>query len=701
MEIEIRDCNNIEEGKISIKEKSLNIKYAINGTGKSTIAKAISHAAAEKSDSGGRLNELMPFKHRAENSATPSAIGAGTIGEIRIFDEAYINSFVFQQDDLLKGSFDIFIRSENYEKGLAAIEGLVKVLKDALSSDLEIESLISDFDEISASFGKPTKSGLHGSSNLAKSWKDGNKIENIPNDLEAYGKYIRHESGYKWIKWQQDGLTYLNLGDNCPYCTNNVEEKRATIERVSTVYDSKSIENLNKIVATFDRLNKYFSDSTKDQINKFIRNTEKYSDDQVTFLNEVKSQIDLLCQKFKRSRSLGFASLKDVSKVIEELSEYKIDLGLYNHLQAEETTAKVKIVNEGVQGLLDKAGELQGAVARQRALVEKTVKSYSEQINDFLANAGYSYTVTLREDSAARHKLQLLHIDSTSEALTNVKDHLSFGERNAIALVLFMFDAIKNDPSLIILDDPISSFDKNKKYAIIDMLFRKATSLKGKTVLLLTHDLDPVVDMLVHHSDRFDVPSVAFLENKNGLLTEKPVTRANVKTFIEIHHENISLAIPTLNKLVYLRRLFEISNEKGLEFDILSNVFHRRPVPTKPDGVGTPARPMTPEETLAGCNKILTQVPEFDYAAIVALVNNSQAMKDLYAASDSNYEKLHLYRIIFEDSKAGVQSSVVLKFINEAFHIENNYIYQLNPREYQLVPQFVINECDKYVAALA
>jgi len=56
--------------------------------------------------------------------------------------------------------------------------------------------------------------------------------------------------------------------------------------------------------------------------------------------------------------------------------------------------------------------------------------------------------------------------------IDNAKDSLSFGERNAFALVLFMFDAIKENADLIILDDPISSFDKNKKYAIMNMLFK-------------------------------------------------------------------------------------------------------------------------------------------------------------------------------------------------------------------------------------
>jgi len=38
----------------------------------------------------------------------------------------------------------------------------------------------------------------------------------------------------------------------------------------------------------------------------------------------------------------------------------------------------------------------------------------------------------------------------------------------------------------------------------------------------------------------------------------------------------------------------------------------------------------------------------------------------------------------------------VKKYINETFHIENEYICQLNPSEYELIPEFIVQECDAY-----
>ena len=41
MIINIKNCNNIDSAEVKLVPSRLNIKYALNGTGKSTIARAI------------------------------------------------------------------------------------------------------------------------------------------------------------------------------------------------------------------------------------------------------------------------------------------------------------------------------------------------------------------------------------------------------------------------------------------------------------------------------------------------------------------------------------------------------------------------------------------------------------------------------------------------------------------------------------
>ena len=154
---------------------------------------------------------------------------------------------------------------------------------------------------------------------------------------------------------------------------------------------------------------------------------------------------------------------------------------------------------------------------------------------------------------------------------------------------------MKTDPDLVILDDPISSFDGNKKFAIINVLFMGKKCLKDRTVLLLTHEFNTVIDSIKNMSHLFNpAPKAAFLSTNNGVLSEKDISKNDIKSFVDI--------------------------------------------------------------------------------------------------SESNYEKMQLYRIAFNDNH---DNDVIRKFINETFHIENDYLFQLDPREYNTIPQYIIDECDK------
>lgn len=53
MDIEIRHCNNIERARITLTADKLNIKFAPNGTGKSTLSRAISCAARNDTRAAG------------------------------------------------------------------------------------------------------------------------------------------------------------------------------------------------------------------------------------------------------------------------------------------------------------------------------------------------------------------------------------------------------------------------------------------------------------------------------------------------------------------------------------------------------------------------------------------------------------------------------------------------------------------------
>jgi len=129
-EIDIENCNSIDRARICVKKGSLNIKFGPNGLGKSTIAKAIVRQARDD----GTLADLVPFKSRGKAGAPqPKVDGIGDLSSALVFDEAYVNLFAFQQDEVVKNSFDIFIKTPEYDTAMAEIGKLFDGIRRAFA----------------------------------------------------------------------------------------------------------------------------------------------------------------------------------------------------------------------------------------------------------------------------------------------------------------------------------------------------------------------------------------------------------------------------------------------------------------------------------------------------------------------------------------------------------------------------------------
>lgn len=703
MEIEIKCCNNVDSAKITIAEKKLNIKYALNGTGKSTLATILECSINHKDDI---LKSLTPFKYRNSELSEknkPSISGlTDNIRSIAVFNEAYVNQYVYQPDELIKNSFEIFVKNDNYVKLMADIQKLTSEIQSAFTNMPEIDALISDMTSFLDSC-KKTQTGISKSSNFHKAFKDGNKIEGIPDELKIYENYLKNDNATKWLKWHQDGLAYLDISARCPYCVDEIESKKSNIKKLSETYDSKTITFLNNIIKIFERLGFYFAEKTKSQVNIITKKAIAPSKDEEGFIFEICTQVETLNSMLGNIKNISYKTLKE-KEIDVYLKSLKINLDLYSHLNTEHTKGKIKPINDKLEELIIKSGELKGAVNKQKAHIVKTIEDHKKQINDFLQSAGYFYQVDICENEAKDYKICLRYKDGGLKIETPV-NHLSYGEKNAFALVMFLYDTLKKNPDLIVLDDPISSFDGNKKFALINLLFMGSGKFKDKTVLLLTHEFNTVIDIMLIMKGKMVPPPVAhFLENKDNILSEKEIKSEDIRSFIDIANENIANANNRISKLIYLRRRYELEKEKVLAWNMLSDIFHKRDVPSvyrKNEEVKHIN--MTEDEkqkALADINKGLN-ITNFDFEETLNFVKDTSEMMNLYNQATNNYEKLQIYRIIFakdtydKDVNNGDSGDPIFKkYVNETFHIENDSLFQVNPMEYEVVPHYVIALCD-------
>lgn len=692
-EVKIHNCNNIEEGTISIEQNKLNLKYAFNGTGKSTVSKAI---VAKIYNNQADLESLKPFKYRGQEGGIPEVEGLDGFHSIEIFNDEYVEQYVFQSDELIKGSFEIFIKTPDYDNHMRRIEELVKNIHDTFNEDEGLNKLIIDLDELIKSFGN-AKGGYSASSALGKGLGKGNKLSNIPDEISQYSPFLRrNDINVPWLKWQKEGVKYQVDDEICPYCATGIAAKKEKIQKVSENFDSTIIKNLNSILSVFETFKLYFSEEANSKVKEISQNIAGITTEQKNYLKEIKDQAIALRQKLVSLRNLGFISLDNADKVSDIIVKNRIDITYLSHFNSPIIQEKTNQINQSINKVLEKVGHLQGEVAQQRNLIRDTIRVHNTDINNFLLSAGYNYHVSIDSDNE-KYKLKLYHNDY-DEAIPGTEPHLSYGERNAFALALFMYGTLHKNPDLIILDDPISSFDGNKKFAIINMLFMGSNSFKDKTVLLLTHEFGLVIDLIYNFKHKIlPTPIAHFLSMNSGRLSEKEITKDDIKSFVKIAKDKFSSSIDIINKLIYLRRLLDLNAEKNLEWNLLSSLFHKKYPPTKRTENNEVV--MTKSEIEEAENKIKEYIPDFNYEEQVLRINDTSLLKGLYYNCLSNYERLQIFRIVFDkvefDNK--IDDSVFKHYVNKTFHIENDYLFQLDPSDYDTVPQFIIDICDKTI----
>lgn len=115
IKITIENCNNISHGELTLEENKLNIKYGMNGTGKSSLSTAISLISQGKD-----LTELKPFGSGDE--VVPTINLSKNIRVVKVFNEEFVNNMVFKESKVIDNAFDVFIRTPDYEQKRAELD---------------------------------------------------------------------------------------------------------------------------------------------------------------------------------------------------------------------------------------------------------------------------------------------------------------------------------------------------------------------------------------------------------------------------------------------------------------------------------------------------------------------------------------------------------------------------------------------------
>lgn len=693
MEVKINNCNNIETAKINIKENMLNIKYAMNGTGKSTIGKALYlDDLAELKTFGGKDN--------------PSITKDTEITSV-LFDENFVNNIVFKGSEVIENSFDIFIKSDNYDEKRKNVDNILKNLTLNIFEDEALSDFYNKLEVLSSKI--IYKSGNIHKKGVYQSILKRENIFKIPKELSKYEEFISNkEKNISWVKWKLTGFDLEQKG-KCPFCTEKlIKEYEAEKNKFKETYTKPDVENLNKIVEIFESISEYIEENQYKNIMECIKEKDKEDEINMVF-NKVMSETNYIKDKLIKikefnSYNVDNQQIKDLKQIVEDLYISTKDLNYYTTKKAFDIFDKI---NKKIDGVLEQITTLKKEIGDMNGLIIAMIRQSKKEINYFLNLAGFNYEFDIVKDGDEKNITTILRYNGKNNEkheVSDISNHLSWGERNAFALVLFMYYSLTKNPDLIILDDPISSFDGNKKYAIMNRLFenrKDGKSFYNRTVLMLTHDFEPAIDFGINHKPNGQI-KISYLKNEFGNVIERDIEpKEDIKSIIQIYYENaMDDNLNIISRINFLRGYIEHTNVedsdiKNRAYDILSSIIHGRNLSKK---YKDEFIPLSDEEIDDGNSYIRKFIKEFNGREILNKITDKFILIE-YKKVDNNYIKLQLFRIYLElsNNRVKLKDDVLLKFVDEIYHIENDYMFSLNLIKFDIVPSYIISKIDKFM----
>lgn len=335
-------------------------------------------------------------------------------------------------------------------------------------------------------------------------------------DLNSIGESIPE---FRKIGIDNDAIALLEKHEvkDCPFDTSE-SPHAINMESIKEALETNLDENLNKLPSN-------------------LRDEVQY------FFNYSNSDEDLfdICNKVKEAFERGNKSIIDgINEEIKDLAGNIIN-ELLNFI-------KTKIVESSIMEDIDRLDDLHS----QELNLGEDEELLRQLISSML---GCDVMIERDENSRISFKINNISVAGT----THDEFPFSTGEKNFVSLYLELLLAKNSDKEIVVLDDPISSFDSIYKNKIIYAIMH---ILKDKKVIILTHNLDTI--RLSHHQCGKGYYKLYVLANTtnhadNGFVEVSMKEKENIIS--------ISETIKTLRKLV--NNEGEIEDKKAFALSII------------------------------------------------------------------------------------------------------------------------------------
>lgn len=535
MHIQIANFHNISSLVYDIEDNKINFLYGVSGSGKSSIVKGIAQSVIPEVDAtvGCEPGEETAVLINGEKGPLASTV---TFNSER-------QSILFSPSPE-KGLYDVFIGDESELNALRAqYQIAVKSLKAKTGDLLRLKT---EVDALAKTLGKTTRGHFTGASKMGKA------IKAYDGASAPVREYVERR-GMGVAVWAGEGFTVDGSYDEgtCPFCGQSLEG--SPNEGILAELRDLSVKDLKPLF-----------DSPK----------------QLAALGQ--DPIDLSSDEGRRHAEELVDALPSVSKEIDRIIGYCNAGGDYGDVKgmAVDTMAPSPAIytfmpelREATDEINARATEVKSLLGKMKAAFDRLVNTKCNELNHKLLQFGVPYRFELsmanRDEKTASYRL--VHINARNS--TDMRESLSFGERNLITLILFLQDE-ENDVMLI--DDPASSYDDYRRTQI----FKAVMEVEGKTLLVVSHDqafVRRAVWSREHQQDK--IGKVDMLCNRLERASVEPINRDSFGYFADIIRDRIASASTYYQRMLNVRLLCEVhgiaSSDRNL-WGYVSAILHRK-----------------------------------------------------------------------------------------------------------------------------
>lgn len=294
-----------------------------------------------------------------------------------------------------------------------------------------------------------------------------NGVENILNEIVKEHQKKLDSMVLKKVVF--DVFPLLKLGNTVAVCMKKVEFYNALIDKLNGLITRK-------------KSNPY------EPISNPISESEYSS---------IKKDLSIRLQKLEEERIAYNEKISDINAIISELKKYNDEIAYYDIIEDYKLYQQQKSEQEKIQQQYNSLNAERANMYKELEKLNAQKKSVNIAVN--FINQGLSYIFFSND------RLRLHYADGAYQLLVNgntVKpNQISTGETNAIALCYFFSKIGEGKPLeevyrgnyLIVIDDPITSFDAENKVGMLSYLKSQVQEFilenANTKFLVMTHDM--------------------------------------------------------------------------------------------------------------------------------------------------------------------------------------------------------------------